>query len=321
MLRYGEVVVGEAKRMRVARISRGDDPRFLWQAGATARSVGTLFIRSYERGERVHLAMVSRGWTGSPGCARRRSCPRLPAAPALEVSQARVRLPGRAPGVVRRRPARSSAANGSRCSARTARARPRSPCTSTEFSAAARARSSIAGLEVAKQNLREIRRRVGLVFQDPDDQLFCPTVRRGRRVRPAQLRPVRCGRTRARGAARRRHGVGRGPLPAAPVRRPAPPGRAGVGAGLRSGDPGAGRAVGEPGTGGPPRTRRAAALVGPHHAHGHARPAVRAADLPAQRADRRRRGRRGRPHPRDPRRRRLCWRRHRLELPYGFRLD
>ncbi len=29
-----------------------------------ARSVGTLFIRSYERGERVHLAMVSRGWTG-----------------------------------------------------------------------------------------------------------------------------------------------------------------------------------------------------------------------------------------------------------------
>nr|WP_114773836.1 ATP-binding cassette domain-containing protein [Lentzea flaviverrucosa] len=35
---------------------------------------------------------------------------------------------------------------------------------------------SIAGLEVRKQNLREIRRRVGLVFQDPDDQLFSPTV-------------------------------------------------------------------------------------------------------------------------------------------------
>ena len=31
-------------------------------------------------------------------------------------------------------------------------------------------------LPVEKNNLREIRRRVGLVFQDPDDQLFSPTV-------------------------------------------------------------------------------------------------------------------------------------------------
>ncbi len=34
----------------------------------------------------------------------------------------------------------------------------------------------IFGLPVEKRNLREIRRRVGLVFQDPDDQLFSPTV-------------------------------------------------------------------------------------------------------------------------------------------------
>lgn len=64
MLRYLEVIAGEARRMRLARISRGHDPRFLWQAGATARGVGSLFVRSYERGERVHLAMLSRGWTG-----------------------------------------------------------------------------------------------------------------------------------------------------------------------------------------------------------------------------------------------------------------
>jgi cobalt/nickel transport system permease protein len=51
--------------MRIARISRGHDPRFLWQVGATARGIGALFVRSYERGERVHLAMVSRGWTGT----------------------------------------------------------------------------------------------------------------------------------------------------------------------------------------------------------------------------------------------------------------
>ena len=35
---------------------------------------------------------------------------------------------------------------------------------------------TVAGLAVAKPNLREIRRRVGIVFQDPDDQLFMPTV-------------------------------------------------------------------------------------------------------------------------------------------------
>ena len=34
----------------------------------------------------------------------------------------------------------------------------------------------VGGLPVVKENLREIRRRVGIVFQDPDDQLFMPTV-------------------------------------------------------------------------------------------------------------------------------------------------
>jgi cobalt/nickel transport system ATP-binding protein len=40
----------------------------------------------------------------------------------------------------------------------------------------ARGAISIAGLPVAKDTLHEIRRRVGIVFQDPDDQLFMPTV-------------------------------------------------------------------------------------------------------------------------------------------------
>ncbi len=35
---------------------------------------------------------------------------------------------------------------------------------------------TVAGLPVVRENLREIRRRVGIVFQDPDDQLFMPTV-------------------------------------------------------------------------------------------------------------------------------------------------
>ena len=32
------------------------------------------------------------------------------------------------------------------------------------------------GMKVAEENVREVRRRVGLVFQDPDDQLFLPTL-------------------------------------------------------------------------------------------------------------------------------------------------
>ncbi|MEU6734786.1 energy-coupling factor ABC transporter ATP-binding protein [Streptomyces physcomitrii] len=35
----------------------------------------------------------------------------------------------------------------------------------------------VAGLPVDRGNMAEIRRRVGIVFQDPDDQLFMPTVR------------------------------------------------------------------------------------------------------------------------------------------------
>jgi cobalt/nickel transport system permease protein len=65
MLRYLDVIADELGRMRVARVSRGHDPRWLWQARAVAATAGTLFIRSFERGERVYLAMVSRGWDGA----------------------------------------------------------------------------------------------------------------------------------------------------------------------------------------------------------------------------------------------------------------
>ncbi len=37
-------------------------------------------------------------------------------------------------------------------------------------------RVTILGIPVEEKNLKEIRRRVGLVFQNPEDQLFCPTV-------------------------------------------------------------------------------------------------------------------------------------------------
>jgi cobalt/nickel transport system ATP-binding protein len=45
----------------------------------------------------------------------------------------------------------------------------------------------VTGLPVAKRALKEIRRRVGVVFQDPDDQLFMPTVRDDVAFGPANL--------------------------------------------------------------------------------------------------------------------------------------
>ncbi|MQA82558.1 MAG: cobalt ECF transporter T component CbiQ [Streptosporangiales bacterium] len=65
MIRFGVVLTDQSRRMQIARTSRGYDPRWIWQVRALASSAGTLFVRSYERGERVYLAMTSRGFTGS----------------------------------------------------------------------------------------------------------------------------------------------------------------------------------------------------------------------------------------------------------------
>ena len=64
MVRYLGVVGSQAQRMKVARESRGFRARSLGSWPVLASSAGALFIRSYERGERVHLAMMSRGYTG-----------------------------------------------------------------------------------------------------------------------------------------------------------------------------------------------------------------------------------------------------------------
>jgi cobalt/nickel transport system permease protein len=64
MVRYLDVVSGELRRLQVARVSRGDDPRWFWQGRAVAANAGTLFVRSFERGERVQQAMAARGFTG-----------------------------------------------------------------------------------------------------------------------------------------------------------------------------------------------------------------------------------------------------------------
>lgn len=65
MLRYLNVINDELGRMKIARESRGFEERGLKSWQILAQTVGALFIRSYERGERVYLAMLSRGFTGA----------------------------------------------------------------------------------------------------------------------------------------------------------------------------------------------------------------------------------------------------------------
>ena len=64
MYRYIFLVVDEAMRMKQARDARGYGGRWLGQARIIGQMIGTLFLRSYERPERVYLAMTARGFTG-----------------------------------------------------------------------------------------------------------------------------------------------------------------------------------------------------------------------------------------------------------------
>jgi cobalt/nickel transport system permease protein len=63
-LRYLQVLLDELRRMRLARVQRGDDPRWVWQARGSGWAVGALVVRTFERGERVHVAMLARGYDG-----------------------------------------------------------------------------------------------------------------------------------------------------------------------------------------------------------------------------------------------------------------
>lgn len=65
MLRYLTLIVEELRRARTAMLARGYAPRWLWETRPLASAAGAVFVRSYERGERVHAAMLSRGFTGT----------------------------------------------------------------------------------------------------------------------------------------------------------------------------------------------------------------------------------------------------------------
>jgi len=68
MYRYSFILVDEIERMKRARDSRSFGGKWLHQTKTIGHMVGTLFLRSFLRGERVYLAMLSRGYNGTmPG--------------------------------------------------------------------------------------------------------------------------------------------------------------------------------------------------------------------------------------------------------------
>ena len=63
--RFLEVFITEIHRLRTAAIIRGYSPRWLPQAKIAGQMIGTVFVRSYERAERVYCAMKMRGYQGT----------------------------------------------------------------------------------------------------------------------------------------------------------------------------------------------------------------------------------------------------------------
>lgn len=66
MIRYIEVLVNEFNAMRRAAVARNFSGGRSWQRLVLGNMIGSLFVRTYERGERVSQAMLARGYQGSP---------------------------------------------------------------------------------------------------------------------------------------------------------------------------------------------------------------------------------------------------------------
>lgn len=66
MYRYIGVMVGEFNAMRKAAASRNLAGNSNWQRQVIGNMMGSLFIRTYERGDRVYQAMLARGYQGVP---------------------------------------------------------------------------------------------------------------------------------------------------------------------------------------------------------------------------------------------------------------
>jgi len=64
MYRYLFVFTDEIMKMQQAREARALGGSFCWRTKTLANMIGVLFLRAYERAEKVYLAMCARGFTG-----------------------------------------------------------------------------------------------------------------------------------------------------------------------------------------------------------------------------------------------------------------
>lgn len=64
MYRYINVLIGEFNAMRRAAVARNLMANKRWQRLVIGNTIGALFIRTYERGDRIHQAMLARGYQG-----------------------------------------------------------------------------------------------------------------------------------------------------------------------------------------------------------------------------------------------------------------
>jgi cobalt ECF transporter T component CbiQ len=184
MLRYINVISDEMERMKVARESRGFIATGIkhWKVLATAAAA--LFIRSYERGERVHLAMLSRGFDGalpsleSHSVTGRDWLVEMSNVPSLQITELAFAYPdgnqalyGVNLTIQKGERVALLGPNGAGKTTLVMHMNGIHPTMQGEV--------RISGELVDsknKESLKAIRSKVGIVFQDPDDQLFMPTV-------------------------------------------------------------------------------------------------------------------------------------------------
>lgn len=65
LLRYADLFAERLRTARDAMRARGWDGRWIWQAAPAGAVLASTFLRSQEQAERVHRAMLARGFTGT----------------------------------------------------------------------------------------------------------------------------------------------------------------------------------------------------------------------------------------------------------------